>query len=510
MDFGTIKVEKQAKKKRVRTRFAPSPTGSLHIGGLRTALVCYIVARRFNGDFILRIEDTDRKRYVKDAVDGIISGLKYFGIEPDESPEHGGEYGPYTQSERLNLYTKAVRDLAEKGAAYKCYMSEEHLAMLKSGDKEQIEKVAKEYHANQPEHSYEEILKTITSGIKHSRWFRAWPANANVVLKPLPGAEKFVWRFAAPYLGRTTWKEPNGSPYSFSNDSIKDAVLLKADGYPTYHLAHVVDDNAMKISHVIRGSEWLPSTPLHLAMWKAFGYEQPEYIHLPVILNPDGKGKLSKRHVSDNFFVTSDQIISSGLNPDAVNVWLLQNIRLLDDHDLDWRGAIKRFSFRQLPNTKPGAISLMALNKIISRIGRNDDPEKFVDRLAHSEVASRYSINAIRVAADFMKTRNTGEKSYEKYMDFLTDCGIIEFDDSTAADWQMIVLSDAVSLMESGHTIEETINSLVEKNGRKSLGVLRYAVSHRHVSIPAKECVKLLGIEKSMKRIQFYVERIAA
>ena len=516
MDFSTIKTQMTSSQRRIRTRFAPSPTGALHIGGLRTALVCYIIAKRFNGDFILRIEDTDQKRYVDGAVEGIIKGLDYFGITPDESPVNPGKYAPYTQSKRADIYWDALHELAERGMAYQCYMSEEHLAMLKSGDEHQINAVAQAYYQEVmfQDYSFEETLKTIKAGIKNGRWFRAWPANENVVLRPLHGA-KAVWRFAAPYLGRTTWDELNGSTYSFSNQGIQDAVLMKADGLPTYHFAHVVDDNHMEISHIVRGSEWLPSTPLHLALWDAFGWEAPEYIHLPVILNPNGKGKLSKRSVSEGFFVTADQIINAGVNPNAVIVWLLQNMSLIPDNDLDWQKLMNTFTFNSLPNTKPGAISSAALNKIISRIGRNDSVDAFISRLSGTDAVDGLSEQTINVTAEFMRTRNTsGRDSYVKYMDFLQDCGIIEIDLKTDYEEQLKILGEVMmlfsenSLLQGGVEPEEMVWSVAEKYGKKALGVFRYAVTHRHVSPPVVESIKVLGGGKASERVIKYMQHI--
>lgn len=505
MDFTTLSTEMAADEKRVRTRFAPSPTGSLHIGGLRTALMCYIIAKRFGGDFVLRIEDTDQKRYVEGAVEGITKGLEYFGIAPDESPDKPGEYGPYVQSERADIYWEELSKLGDY--AYKCYMSEDHLELLKKGGEKNIAVVVDAYHEEMKEYSYEQIEKTIKSGIKNSRWFRAWPANENVVLRPLKGAEP-VWRFAAPYHGRTTWKEPNGKKYSFANSTINDVVLMKADGLPTYHFAHVVDDNAMKISHVVRGSEWLPSTPLHMAIWKAFGYNIPEYVHLPVILNPNGRGKLSKRSVAEGFFVTTDKIISSGINPDAVLLWLLQNMSILSESELNWRKLIKTFSFSSLPNTKPGAISIGSLNKLITRAGRSDDVNKYVERLNGTSVAEIYDEKVLLVTAEFMRTRNNGLKSYEKYMDFLREDGIIECDDESPIYWQLEVVDSISSSLSAGCSMDEAIDELSSGYGKKAIGVIRYALTHRHISLPVKESYEILGAQRAIERMMEYTNFI--
>ncbi|HEX3051400.1 MAG TPA: glutamate--tRNA ligase [Aggregatilineaceae bacterium] len=254
---------------RVRVRFAPSPTGPLHIGGVRTALFNWLFARHHGGAFILRIEDTDQKRYVADSIQLITEGLRWLGMDWDEGPEVGGEYGPYIQSERLELYQKWANWLVEQGRAYRCYCTEERLDALREQQK-----------AAKQDPGYDRHCRTLSADER---------AQNEAEGKP------YVIRFMMPTEGSTTVNDLLRGDISFDNKQLQDLVLLKTDGYPTYHLANVVDDHFMEISHIMRAEEWIPSAPIHKNLYDAFGWDMPQLAHLPVILNPSGKGKLSKR-----------------------------------------------------------------------------------------------------------------------------------------------------------------------------------------------------------------------
>lgn len=275
----------------VRVRYAPSPTGSVHLGGLRTALYNYLLARKSkSGTFILRVEDTDQKRLVDGAVDQLLSVLKWAGIEADEGPSIGGEYGPYTQSERLPLYKSAAMDLVKKGHAYPCFCSAERLTQLR--DLQTRKGLPTVYDRLCANHTVEEQLQRIDDAEK---------ASTPYVVRMLvpPG----VTNFPDVIRGRVT----------FANKSLDDQILLKSDGFPTYHLAVVVDDHAMKISHVIRGEEWLGSAPKHVLLYKMFGWQLPVFAHLPLLLKPDGS-KLSKRHAD----AAVEYYIEQGFSPEAL------------------------------------------------------------------------------------------------------------------------------------------------------------------------------------------------
>lgn len=252
----------------VRVRFAPSPTGYLHVGGLRTALYNYLFARANNGSFVLRIEDTDRARYVEGAVENLIDTLEWSGLIYDEGPGKDGGYGPYIQSERLDIYKKEVQSLVEKGKAYYCFCSQERLKTLR--EEQDKNKIQPRYDKHCLSLSTEEIEAKLNSGASYVIRLNVFPGQKVLISDIIRGEVEF------------------------DTDTIDDQVLLKSDGYPTYHLANVVDDHYMKITHVIRGEEWLSSTPKHKLLYDYFGWEVPVFAHLPLLLNPD-KSKLSKR-----------------------------------------------------------------------------------------------------------------------------------------------------------------------------------------------------------------------
>jgi len=275
----------------VRVRFAPSPTGYLHIGGLRTALYNFLFARHHGGRYILRIEDTDRTRYVPGSVEDILDSLRWAGIEPDESPVHGGDYGPYVQSQRTELYRQHALQLLERGTAYYAFDTPEELERMRQ--RQQAAGIA-------PHYDRSTMRNQFTLGEEETRRLLASGEQATIRLKvPLHGEVKFDDRIRGTII--------------VPCKDVDDQVLLKSDGYPTYHLANVVDDHLMGITHVIRGEEWLPSTPKHILLYQAFGWEPPEFAHLPLLLNPD-RSKLSKRHGD----VAVRDYIAKGYFPEAI------------------------------------------------------------------------------------------------------------------------------------------------------------------------------------------------
>ena len=265
-------------ERKVRVRFAPSPTGPLHIGGVRTALYNYLFAKQNGGDFILRIEDTDQTRFVEGAENYIVESFKWLGLKFDEGVGIGGEYGPYKQSDRKELYRKYALELVEKGWAYYAFDTPEELDVLRK--QYECEKKNFQYDCNTRKGlrnsltlSKEEVEDLLNQGVAYVIRFK-FPENEDIHLDDLIRGH-----------------------VKMNSSLLDDKVLYKSDGMPTYHLANIVDDHLMKISHVIRGEEWLPSCPLHVMLYKAFGWEDtmPQFAHLPLLLKPDGNGKLSKR-----------------------------------------------------------------------------------------------------------------------------------------------------------------------------------------------------------------------
>ncbi len=261
---------------KVRVRFAPSPTGPLHIGGVRTALFNYLFAKKNNGDFILRIEDTDQSRYVKGAEEYIIEALTWCGIPFDEGPGKDGGFGPYRQSERKNLYKKYVGELLEKGKAYYAFDTSEKL----------------DFHRKDHESKGKTFIYNWHNRLKLDNALSLSPTD---VQKRLDSGEEYVIRFLTPPDEKLHLKDRIRGTIEIDTNILDDKVLFKSDGMPTYHLANIVDDHLMQITHVIRGEEWLPSLALHQQLYDAFEWKAPEFAHLPLIMKPIGKGKLSKR-----------------------------------------------------------------------------------------------------------------------------------------------------------------------------------------------------------------------
>ena len=252
-----------------RVRFAPSPTGYLHIGGLRTALYNYLFAKNQNGKIILRIEDTDRKRFVEGAMENLIDTLNWSGINFDEGPNIGGKFKPYSQSERLETYEKLADELIQEGKAYYCFCTPERLTELR--EEQQKQKL--------PQAKYDKLCLSLSKKEIEEK------LNSNI---------PFVVRLNVRPNEKVIFEDVIRNKVEFDTNNIDDQVLLKSDGYPTYHLANVVDDHLMQITHVIRGEEWLSSTPKHIILYDYFGWDKPVFAHLPLLLNPD-KSKLSKR-----------------------------------------------------------------------------------------------------------------------------------------------------------------------------------------------------------------------
>jgi glutamyl-tRNA synthetase len=288
IDFSRDKIQDM----NVRVRIAPSPTGIPHIGNTRTVLYNYLFSRQNKGKFIVRIEDTDRKRLVPEALDKIIEILEFLGIDWDEGPKKGGPFKPYIQSKRLSIYQRYAEELIKKKKAYYCFCSLERLSKLRE-EQRQKRKLPR-YDRHCLNLSSQEINKKLKAG------------------------EKPVVRLKIPKNQKISWRDLIQGKIEFETDNLDDQILLKSDGFPTYHLAVVVDDHLMKISHVFRGVEWISSTPKHILLYQAFGWKPPEFGHLPIILGSD-KTKLSKRHGAKSALIYRDE----GYLPEAINNFIV-------------------------------------------------------------------------------------------------------------------------------------------------------------------------------------------
>lgn len=280
----------------VRTRFAPSPTGYMHIGNLRTALYEYLIAKSQGGKFILRIEDTDQERQVEGAVDVIYNTMRMTGLKHDEGPDIGGDYGPYVQSERMGMYMDYAKELVEKGEAYYCFCTKERLESLKESNAE---------------------------GAAFAKYDRhCLGLSKEEVQAKLDAGEPFVIRQKMPDSGTTTFSDVVYGDITVENTELDDQILMKADGFPTYNFANVVDDHLMHITHVVRGSEYLSSTPKYNLLYKAFGWEPPVYVHLPAVMR-DAHHKLSKRHGDKSFedLVREGYVVEAIVNYIALLGW---------------------------------------------------------------------------------------------------------------------------------------------------------------------------------------------
>jgi nondiscriminating glutamyl-tRNA synthetase len=317
---------------RVRVRFAPSPTGELHLGNVRTALFNWLFARRYHGEFILRIEDTDVARSSEEAEHAIIDGLQWMSLDWDEGPEKGGDVGPYHQSCRLDIYRSHAQLLVNEGQAYPCYCSPERLDAMRQEQRRR----------GQPP-GYDGRCRELTNEAAHR--YRD------------EGIEPVI-RFRTPDDGYTLFHDLLRGEISFANDSLDDFIILKSDGYPTYHLANVVDDHLMAVTHVLRADEWIPSSPRHVLLYEAFGWDPPRYIHLPLILDKSG-GKLSKR-MGD---VSVSAFRERGYVPEAmINYLALLGWSPGDTQELLTREELaNRFTWERI-STSPANFDLERLN----------------------------------------------------------------------------------------------------------------------------------------------------
>jgi len=363
----------------VRTRFAPSPTGFLHVGGLRTALYNYLFARKNNGRFLLRIEDTDQRRKVVGAVENLLETLAWAGVKPDEGPRVGGDFGPYVQSERLELYRRYARQLVDGNQAYYCFCSADRLKQLKEW--QIAHKIPPRYDNHCRNFSADEVQRRLKTGAEH------------------------VIRMKIPSDGMVKVNDLIRGQVIFPVNQIDDQVLLKSDDYPTYHLANVVDDHLMQISHVIRGEEWLPSTPKHVLLYRYFGWELPQFAHLSLLLNPD-KSKLSKRQGD----VAVEDYRSGGYLPEAlINFLALLGWNPGNDREIfSMDELVREFSLERV--SKSGAIfnveKLNWMNGVYIRKLSQDD---FKAKLRSNFPAIFTNIDDYRMASISASVQSTGD-----------------------------------------------------------------------------------------------------
>ncbi|HVN16114.1 MAG TPA: glutamate--tRNA ligase [Anaerolineales bacterium] len=479
----------------VRTRFAPSPTGRMHIGSARSALYPFLLARRTGGTFILRIEDTDQKRFVPGAEQELIDGLHWLGIQYDEGPDIGGPYGPYRQTERRAIYHEQAWALVEAGKAFPCFCAPERL-----------EKVRQEQLKNKQNPHYDGTCRLLS------------PEEAR---RRVDAGEKYVIRFKMPKEGSITTTDLLRGPITTENSALDDSVLLKSDGLPTYHLAAMVDDHLMQITHVIRGSEWLPSMPLHIHVIRAFGWQEPVFAHLSVFLKPSGKGKLSKRDkadaMKDGHSIYLGDMKELGYTPEGVLNWIaLMGWGVPEDDVMTLDQMIERFSIDHL-TPSPAAVNFAKLDHFNGTHIRLLSTEDLAARIKPYFIQAGLGVDEARLlkVVPLIQERLVTlddcldfagfffRENVEPNPDELIAKGLTAAQSAEAARKSYEILS---SLPELNHQIAEPpMRDLVEKLGltpNQVFGILRVATTGQKVSPPLFESMEVIGKEKVLERIK--------
>ena len=469
----------------VRTRFAPSPTGYLHIGGLRTALYAYLYAKKNGGKFILRIEDTDLERYVDGAVEVIYSTMREAGLIWDEGPDVGGEYGPYIQTERKDIYLKYARQLVEQGDAYYCFCTKERLAKMH-------EDGATKYDKHCLSLSREEVERRIAAG------------------------EPYVIRQNIPETGSTTYHDMVFGDITVENKELEDNVLIKSDGMPTYNFANVIDDHLMRISHVIRGVEYLSSTPKYNLLYKAFGWELPQYMHLQPIMR-DATHKLSKRHGDASYddFIKKGYLKDAILNYIALLGWSPKNDR--EKFTLD--EMVEMFSVEGL--SKSASIFDEAkMRWLNSCYVKELSPEDYyAHALPFMEKLDYLKGYDLRYLATLLQGRTEIFSDVEKLTAFLTEFDGFDLDLFVNQKWKTDrdlakkMIPDLMGLVRDDfENLHDALVAYAEKSGYKKgqvLWVFRIAITGAAATPGgATEMATLLGKEKVAARLALTLERL--
>lgn len=487
----------------VRLRFAPSPTGPLHIGGARTALFNWLYARHCGGTFILRIEDTDQTRYVDESLKDIISGLRWLGIDWDEGPEVGGDFGPYFQSERTALYREWAHWLVEHGYAYKCWCTAERLQAARQ-----------DQHKRGAQAGYD----------RHCRYL-----TGEQIAEKESAGEPYVIRFKIPFEGSTTIHDLIRGLITFQHEQLEDLILLKSDGFPTYHLANVIDDHFMEITHIVRADEWIPTAPLHVLMYEALGWEKPVYAHAPLILNPSGKGKLSKRtqaftEEGQEVLVQLREFRRAGYLPQAV-VNFLTNVGWAfgDDREVFTpQEAIGRFELDQI-NPAPARLPYPKLEWLNGVYIREMDPGILASMVQPFLQQAGYpaGLDTLQRAIPLVQERLKTLQDVVPWLGFL-------FTEELSYDPEELVAKkmDAASSLAALQSARKLLAGLVDfeedvlethlrwlvdelnLKGGQLFGIIRTATSGQTVAPPLFGTLAILGKEKTLARIDKAIEML--
>jgi len=478
-----------------RVRFAPSPTGYLHIGGARTALYDYLLARQTGGSFILRIEDTDQKRYVEDSEKDLKRSLRWLGLDWDEGPDKGGPHAPYRQSKRKAIYQQHARTLIEKGHAYPCFCSPERL------DKIREEQIARDENPH-----YDQKCRNIDPEDSAQR---------------VEMGEPHVIRFKSPNEGSTTAHDSLRGEITVKNETLDDIILIKTNGLAVYHLAAMVDDHLMDITHVIRGAEWLPTFPIHTLIYDAFGWQEPEWVHLSLLLKPDGKGKLSKRDMEEArqkgqpIFVKDME--DFGYLPETVNNWLALMGWSYDDkmEFFPMNELIEKFSLEKL-NPSPAAINFSKLDHFNGIHIRELEVDDFARRIKPYFEKEGYEVDEeiLTDVASAIQTR-TGKLTevtdmagffFEEEVELVPEriiSGALSASQAANAARRMANLFREVPVI-TRDAVEKPLRELADELDLKAghlFGLLREALTGQKVSPPLFDIMAILGKEEVLDRL---------
>ena len=488
----------------IRTRYAPSPTGRMHVGNLRTALYEYLIAKHENGTFILRIEDTDQERYVEGSLEIIYRTMEGTGLIHDEGPDKDGGYGPYVQSERqaTGMYLEYAKQLVEKGAAYYCFCSKERLASLKST-------------VGSSEEEDEDEVKVITKYDKHCLHL-----SKEEVAEKLNAGVPYVIRQNNPTQGSTTFHDVIFGDITVDNEELDDMILIKSDGYPTYNFANVVDDHLMKITHVVRGNEYLSSTPKYTRLYQDFGWEEPVYVHLPLITNEEHK-KLSKRsgHSSYEDLLEQGFVSEAIVNFIALLGWSSPN----NTEIMSLQELIRDFDYHHV-NKAPAVFDMVKLRWMNGEYLKAMEDDKFYQlALPYLKEVIKKELDLRKIAA-LVKTRIETLVDIKGIIDFfeeLPDYDTLMYTHKkmkTDGESSLRVLQELLPRFEeltdySETAIEHLIMSYIGEKGIKNgqgLWPIRTAVSGKQ-STPggAYEIMNILGKEESLRRIRIAIEKLS-
>ncbi|NIM94389.1 MAG: glutamate--tRNA ligase [Anaerolineales bacterium] len=479
-----------------RVRFAPSPTGRFHIGSARTALYDYVYSRKTNGQFILRIEDTDQKRFDPTAEAEIMDSLKWLGIQWNEGPDIGGPFAPYRQSERLDIYLDLIQELIDRDYAYYCFCTPERL-----------NRVRQEQQKRKEPPRYDGLCRRLDPGEAFSR---------------VEDGESHVVRFKTPKEGKTTAVDFLRGPITVDNATIDDYILLKSNGIPVYHLAAMADDHLMEITHVTRGSEWIPTFPLHVLIYQAFEWDQPVWIHLSLFLNPTGKGKLSKRHAVDpksgiKSVYTLD-LKEMGYIPEGVNNWTAMMGWAYDDHTeiFTMEDLIDKFSLEKL-SSSPAAVNFSKLDHFNGIHLRQLSQEELANRVRPFFEDSGYEVDdekLILIIPIIQERIRTLEEAVEMAGFFfeeevrpepneLIGKNMSAAESAAAAERAANVIRDLPSMNHD--IVDPLLRDLASELGLKAgqlFGILRVAVTGQKVSPPLFESMEIIGKSTVLSRIE--------